>query len=238
MKDRWLESAAWNNARYIQGKIRAVVLSFHGLGGMYRTSGNPLEVGLAADNILVIAPFYGPWSWMNRLARKYVDEVVERTYTEFELDENLPLISSGGSMGGCSALLYCRYGKKAPAACDALYPVCNAPLHYTERPDLPSSFNYAFYGYEEPLEDILKEHSPFHQADQMPRIPYLFIHGTADTRVSRALHSEPMVAALKERGHDVTYIRVPGMGHGENVPLSVIEKRRSFISSFASEKKF
>lgn len=235
MKDQWLKSAAWNNAQYIHGKIRAVVLSFHGLGGMYRTGGNPLEVGLAEDDILVIAPFYGPWSWMNRLARKYVDEVVERTYAEFGLSPDTPLISSGGSMGGCSALLYCRYGKKTPAACDALYPVCNAALHYTERPDLPSSFNYAFYGYEEPLEEVLKEHSPFHQVDQMPRIPYLFIHGTDDKSVSKELHSDPMVAALRERGHDVTYIQIPGMGHGLDVPLSTLEKRCSFIKSFAAE---
>lgn len=237
MQDKWLESAAWNNAAGLTGEIRAVVVEFHGLGagGTYRTDGSPLELELARQNILVIAPFYGPWSWMNRLSRAYVDEVVARTYAEFALDEQLPLIASGGSMGGCAALLYCRYGKKTPVACDALYPVCDLPGHYQERPDLPSSMHYAFYGYPEPLEEVLAEHSPLHQVGQMPRIPYLFCHGTADDRVSKRLHSDSMVAALRRLGHTVEYLEVPGMRHGLNVPLGVMQKRLEFITGFKAE---
>lgn len=235
MKDKWLKSAARNNTDYLHGKIRAVTVEFHGLGAGYREDSSPLELALAEKNILVIAPFYGPWSWMNRLSREYVDEVIQRTYTEFDLDEQIPLIASGGSMGGCSALLYCRYGKKKPVACDILYPVCDAVAHYNERPDLPSSFNYAFYGYKEPLEDVLKEHSPLHQVENMPRIPYLFAHGTADDRVSKKMHSDRMVDALRQLGHDVEYLEVPGMKHGYNVPLSVLQKRLEFISSFKAD---
>lgn len=232
MNDLWLKAAAWNNADFIHGNIRAVVVSFHGLGAGYRNDASLLDLAYAENNVLVIAPFYGPWSWMNRLARQYVDEVIQRTYAEFNLDKSVPLISSGGSMGGCSALLYCRYGKKKPAACDVLSPVCDALLHYTERPDLPTTFNYAFYGYPEPLEEILKEHSPLHQLEYMPHIPYLFIHGDADTAVNKEKHSDAMVCALRKKGHEVEYMEVAGMKHGVNIPFRVLQKRLEFVLRF------
>ena len=236
-KDKWVQDCCWSNISRITGNICGVVVSFHGLGATLRQGASELDLALAEENILVIAPYYGPWSWMNRLARKFVDELLERVWKDLKLDDSLPLVSSGGSMGGCSALLYCCYGKRPPVACDALYPVCDVPFHYHERSDLPTTFNYAFYGYPEAMEDILIEHSPLHQVEKMPSIPYLFIHGFADDRVSKKVHSDAMTAALRQAGHQVEYLEVPGMRHGWDVPLKVHQRRFEFICDAIRKKE-
>ena len=227
MRDQWLNETCRFNEKFIDGEIRAVVLIFHGLGARFSEEYSSIELALAEENILTVYPYYGPWSWMNRQSRKMVDEIVERLFAE--LDRNLPLIASGGSMGGASALLYCRYGKRVPVACELLFPVCDVEMHFGERPDLPPTFRQAFYGYPEPFDEVLREHSPLHQVEFMPDIPYQIIHGDADTRVSKKLHSDRMVAALRQCGRKVDYLEVPHLGHGINVPLSVDMARLVFI---------
>lgn len=230
MKNQWIKETCWNNEPYLKHPIRAVTVSFHGLNGRYRDdSASGLELALAEQGVLVIAPYYGPWSWMNRQARAFVDQLLAAAYREFELPDNTPLISSGGSMGGCSALLYCRYGARRPAGCDALFPVCDTVSHFSERPDLPATFHHAFLGYPEPLQELLEEHSPLHQANAMPDIPYLFIHGDADLAVNKARHSDRMVSELRKLNRQVEYIEIPRMGHGSNIPLTVDETRLHFI---------
>jgi len=230
MQDQWLNDCCQNNSDFIKNKIRAVVLLFHGLGGGVCKSLLQYELALAEQDILTIEPYHGPWCWMNRQARLFVDEIVERTWREFKLDESTRLFSTGLSMGGLAALLYCRYGKRPPVGCDVLYPVCDAVYHYRERPDVSTSMNAAFYGYSEPFETVLEEHSPLHQIEAMPDIPYQFIHGNNDQAVN-ILHSDKMVAALREKGCQVEYLTIDGMGHGINVPLSVWQKRVDFITA-------
>ena len=55
-----------------------------------------------------IAPYYGPWAWMNRQARAMVDELVDAVYAKHGLSDRTPLICTGGSMGGQASLLYTR----------------------------------------------------------------------------------------------------------------------------------
>ena len=231
MNEQWISERCWSNRQYISGKIRAVVVSFHGLNARWRDEASSLELALAEENILVIAPYYGPWSWMNRAARKFVDELLDKVYEDLG-DEKIPLIAAGGSMGGCAALLFCRYGKRHPAGCCVCWPVCNTEAHFYERPDLPPTFHSAFCGYPEPLEELLKEHSPLHQVDFMPDIPYLFIHGCNDNRVSKQVHSDAMVEAMRKRKFQVEYMELPHCGHGVSIPLSAALKQLEFIRKF------
>lgn len=233
----WLKQCSWTNEERLQGSIRAVVLQFHGLGGGYRPPGgySLFELECAAHGALVVHPYYGPWSWMNRAARTFVDDIVDTVYAEFGLAASLPLLSTGGSMGGCSALLYCRYGKRKPAAALALYPVCDTQLHYDERPDLPASFNHAFLGYPETLETCLREHSPLEQTPLMPDIPYLVIHGDSDQAVNKEMHSDRFVAAMRALGRNVRYMEIPGMGHGGNMPLAVHLESFRFVENHLTQ---
>jgi len=231
MDEQRMRQVAWIGDAYMGGPIRGVVLSFHGLGelGVKKEPGT-VELGMARAGGLVVYPFYGPWAWMNRLARAFVDEVVEAVYRHFGLDDSVPLISTGASMGGQASLLYTRYAGRAVKACYALYPVCDLKYHFSERPDLPTSILYAFRGYEEDLDTLLAEHSPLAQVAHMPDIPYLLAHGDKDGAVFKAHHSDRMVAAMRDRGLRVEYVEVPGLGHGSPMPIEVLAGQIEFVA--------
>ena len=226
-----IKQVAWLGDDLAQAPIRGVILVFHGLNNTDMRKGpQPDEAQWAESGGLVVFPYYGPWSWMNRQARAFVDELVTAVYAHFKLSADVPLISTGGSMGGHSALLYTRYAQHPVKACAASYPVCDFKFHFSERPDLPRTIYDAFRGYAEPLEDLFTEHSALSQVPNMPDIPYLIIHGTADDLVNKARHSDRLVGAMRERGLKVEYLEVPGMGHGDP-PADIFQKNVDFVRS-------
>lgn len=210
-----IKQLSWVGDEFVKKPIHGVVMSFHGLGATFlKGEVSPEEKHWAEAGYLTVFPYYGPWSWMNRQAREFVDELVESVYREYQIPNDAPLVSFGGSMGGCSALIFTRYSRKPVTRCCAIFPVCDLTYHYTERMDLPRTMKMAFWGYKEPFNEVLKEHSPLHQAAQMPRIPYFFLHGDADKAVNKEKHSDRMVAELKKLGHQVVYHEIPDYGHG------------------------
>jgi len=227
------KQVAWVGDKWLVGPVRGVVLVFHGLGyAAMKELPSTEELGWARAGGLVVFPYYGPWSWMNRSARAFVDDLVDSIYKEYKLPDSVPLISTGGSMGGCSSLIYTRYARRRVRACLALFPVCDLKLHFTERPDLPRTIMYAFRGYKEDMNSLFAEHSPIEQVHAMPDIPYLIIHGDADEAVAKHLHSDPFVAAMRRQGRKVEYMEVPGMMHGDLMPVEVFEKQVDFVTSF------
>ena len=66
-KDQWVKDCCWSNMEYISGSIRGGVVSFHGLGAAIRQGGTELDLALAEKDIRTVVPYYGPWSWMNRV---------------------------------------------------------------------------------------------------------------------------------------------------------------------------
>lgn len=232
MNKKWLQEVSWISEDWVQRPIRGVVLSFHGLNHTAlrdRPTTEELEWSRAGG--LVVFPYYGPWSWMNRQARAFVDQLIDAIYEAYHLPQSVPLISTGGSMGGCSALLYTRYARRKVSACLALFPVCDVPYHFTERADLPRTFHDAFRGYPEPLEQLLTEHSPLAQIKSMPDIPYRVVHGDNDSAVNKGKHSDRFVSGMKELKRKIEYIEVPGMEHGGPFPIDVVRKNIEFVSS-------
>jgi len=146
--------------------------------------------------------------------------VVDAYIAREGLADDVPVVSTGGSMGGLSALIYTRYARRTPAACFANCPVCDLPYHATERPDLPRTVYLAFAHYECGLAEALRQHSPLHQAANLPRIPYYIVHGTADAAVSKTMHSDRLVERMRAEGFDLTYREIEGMTHCalENFP--------------------
>lgn len=228
-----LKQVAWLGDDWLKGKVRAVVLVFHGLGGgAPKAAPTTEEIEWARQGGLIVYPYYGPWSWMNRQSRRFMDDLIDDVFREFALGAGTPIISTGGSMGGHGALLYTRYARRPIVACHALFPACDMTYHWNERPDVPATVRYAFRDYAEDWDAVLKEHSPLHQVGCMPKIPYQVIHGDADKAVSKQHHSDPFVAAMKTHGHTIEYIEVPGMGHGTAMPLGVLQRRIEFVSKF------
>lgn len=232
MNSKVIKEIAWVGAEYVRGKIRGVVLSFHGLGGGGLKNGpGTEELEWGRNGGLVVHPYYGPWAWMNRQARAMVDELVDAIYEAHGLPQRAPLICTGGSMGGQASLLYTRYAKRRVSACLANCPVCDMKYHFRERLDLPPTIRHAFLGYPGSLDSLLAEHSPLHQVAAMPDIPYRIIHGDRDKAVSKRHHSDKMVAAMHKRKLNVEYVEVPGMGHCAPLPLKVMQHDVEFVAA-------
>jgi dipeptidyl aminopeptidase/acylaminoacyl peptidase len=229
-----LKKAAWVADESLDGPPRALVIWMHGCGCPELKRGPSLEEYLwAKAGALVILPYYGPWCWMNREAREFADEVISAAMRLYRLGADVPLIAAGGSMGGCGSLLLARYSRHTVAACLAIHPVCDTARHF-ERPDVTRTMLCAFRGYAEPLAEVLAEHSPLAQAGAMPDIPYCVIQGDSDTTVEKEIHSDRLVAKLRENGREVDYTVVPGYGH-EALANSrqVLDKAVEFIAGVA-----
>ncbi len=194
--------------------IKGIVLNFFGLGGDEMFSSDTRDGRYYAEkNILYVVPYYNPWAWMNRQAVEYTDEILDVLFEKYSLPESTPVVSTGGSMGGLSALVYSYYAKRTPISCITNCPVCDAVFHYTERPDLPRTLYSALYGVPGTLEEALKTISPLHIGEAMPRISYHVYHCDADGAVNIDSHSERLVKVLRDGGFDVSYKICHGRGH-------------------------
>jgi dipeptidyl aminopeptidase/acylaminoacyl peptidase len=222
---------AWLGDQLLTGPITGVVLTFHGLGGTGLKEGpDPFDEELSALGALAVYPYYGPWSWMNREARAFVDDLIEAIYREHGLDPaRVPLVLTGGSMGGYSALMCARYTRHHPVACYANCPATDLAYHFGERPDLPRTIYNALGAYDGVWEDLLAEHSPLRQVVGLPDIDYLIVHGEEDPAVLKSAHSDPQVAAMRARGLRVEYLEVPGMGHCGPLPPEVSQRIHEFL---------
>lgn len=225
-----LREVAWISDAFTRQPARGVALIFHGLGAPpLLEAPREDEQMWIDDGYLVVFPYYGPWSWMNRQSRALVDEVLAAVFRYFSLPPDLPVLAVGGSMGGCSALLYTRYAAKSMAGCFANAPVCDLAAHYHERPDLPRTIRHAFLGYSEKFEDLLAEHSPLHQVGNLPNIPYFILHSAGDPAVSLARHSAPLTVAMRARALDVTFFEVPGDRHCAPLTPEILCARKDFL---------
>jgi len=225
-----INDVAWVGDAYVSGSITGVVLDFHGLGATgLKTGPTEMEQALAARGALTVYPYYGPWSWMNEQARTFVDGLIDEIYRVYQLTPETPLLIQGGSMGGHSALLFTRYTRHPVAACATNCPVCDTAYHFTERPDLPRTMYHAFGYFADDFSAVLEANSPLHQVAALPDIPYLIIHGDADTAVNKAQHSDKMVPAMRARWLDVEYLEVPGMGHCGPLPVDIFVRYRDFL---------
>ena len=211
-----VRSFAYVNDALLEGPARGLAVDFKGLGGM-AMYGEDTEEGrgrrFGAKGIVYVIPYLNPWAWMNALAVRETDEILEAVFAR--IGGRVPVVACGGSMGGLSCLVYTRYAAVTPVACVANCPVCDLPYHYTERPDLPRTLYSAFGDSDsETLDDAMKKASPYHLSlkREMPKIPYTIFHCTADRAVNKAMHSDRFVAELSKFA-PVTYIPVPGRDH-------------------------
>lgn len=223
-----LRRFAYSNDHLIQGEIRGAVISFYGLGDMRMFADDPAEaVDYARQGILYIVPYTNPWCWMNRSAVRYTDEIIEVLCKQYRLNSDLKIVSTGGSMGGLSALVYSYYATVTPVACVVNCPVCDLPFHFTEREDLPRTLYSAFAECDYSLEEALAAHSPLHLAEKMPAIPYTLFHCTADRAVNIDAHSRKFVQAMRPT-HEIALIEVPQRGHCD-LTSEALEQYRAAI---------
>ena len=220
-----LRGFAYVNDKIVKKPIKGIVLSFFGLGGMTMYRNDFVEGEFYAEKgILYVVPYNNPWAWMNKQAVSFTDEVIDVLIEEHNLPENIPIISTGESMGGQSALVYCAYAKRTPVACVANCPVCDVVFHFTERDDLPRTLYSAVYNEPGTLDEALKSISPLHLMDKMPGISYHVFHCNEDEAVNINAHSEKLVSQFRDKGFKYTYDVVNGRGHCD----LTLEMKRKF----------
>ena len=212
---------ASTNEMVLTGPVRAVVLEFPGLGGGSCMGGQdavgpytaPYGLYCGHENILLAYVFTGPWSWMNDVAVRIADAVVDAIWDRFQLSDDTPLISTGGSMGGCGALLYSVYGRRTPSACATNGPACDALDLYKSAPDFARTLFNAVAHYDCDLEEALASLSAIRLVDRMPNIPYYIVHTDMDEAIPIERHSGALVPLMRQRGLDVTFNVVPNRRH-------------------------
>jgi pimeloyl-ACP methyl ester carboxylesterase len=226
-----INNFAWLGTDCIKPPISGIVLCFPGLGstGM-KSEPNPADLEWGQAGALTVLPYQDPWGWMNPATLQFIDDLVDAIRQRHRLGSDVPLLSTGGSMGGHAALLYALKSRHKIAACMALWPVCDLPFHYTERVDLPRTMHHAFGSYED-ITAQLREHSPLHQVAALPDIPYLLVHGEKDQAVKKTAHSDPMVAAMRQRKLKVDYVERPQLGHGGPMDYETHRKISDFVMS-------
>lgn len=208
-----LRNFAYSNDRLIKGKIKGIVLNFYGLGNATIHNADPGDaLEYAQQNVLYVIPYYNPWAWMNRQAVRYTDEIVSVLCEKYGLDSSVKIVSTGGSMGGLSALVYCAYAKITPCACVTNCPVCDLVYHFTERPDLPRTLYSAFGEYEGGVKEALRSCSPLHLIGKLPNIPYTIFHCDRDQAVNLEKHSKRFVEAMQPTRQISLHV-VPLRGH-------------------------
>ena len=219
---------AYTNRNEIRSAPRGIVLEFHGLGDGNRMIKEKLKLGTycAEHNLLYAIPYYGPWAWMNDKAVKYVDEVVDGLEDEFASD--LPVISTGLSMGGLGSLVYPVYTRHKVIKVASICPVCDLAYHYTEREDTARTIYGAYSHYDMTLEEAIKIQSPMELLDKMPRIPYRLFLCTADEEVNIDKHGLTMVSLMKSKGFDIEKFICPDRPHCD-LDENALREYRSFI---------
>ena len=209
-----LRNFAYVNDKIVKMPIKGIVLDFFGLGGqnMYWDDGKYAKF-FADYGILWVQPYNNPWAWMNKQAVSYTDEILDVLFEKYGLAQNTPVVSSGGSMGGFSALIYTLNAKRTPVACVADCPVCDLVYHFTERVDLPRTIYSALYNESGSFDEALKNSSPYHLVEKMPRVNYHIFHCDKDSAVNIDKHSRIFVDKMRSFGFDVTFDVVKDRDH-------------------------
>lgn len=193
--------------------IKAVCVDFHGYTDGTMMSKSEGKAKLFGENgIAWVFPYYSVWAWMSKSSQEFNEQVLDAVYEKLQLPDTVPLIITGGSMGGLTALCYQVYGKRKAVACAANCPVTDMGVFFRDFPDVRRAILSAHILDERPLEDVCDAYSPVKLVDRMPDIPYLLIFGEKDMKITERFMPE-FVEKMKKTGHDVTCILQKDMSH-------------------------
>lgn len=201
------------NLDVLEKPVKAVCVELHGFtdATMYDKSPEKARV-LGEQGIAWVFPYYSVWAWMSKSSLQYIEQVLDAVYKNLELDDSVPLIITGGSMGGLTAICYQIYGKRKVVACAANCPVTDMELFFKRSVRSRRAILSAHILEEAPLEKIMFQYSPIHLIEKLPRIPYLFVFGGKDGSVTRD-YWDVFLQKMNGYGHCVMQIIHDDMEH-------------------------
>lgn len=213
-----LSDYAFLNEDTLVYPLRAVCVSFHGYtDGTRHNKSNEMARRLGERGIAWVFPYYSVWAWMSRSSMEFNEQVLDAVYEKLNAGGEIPLIVSGGSMGGLTALNYLIYGKRRAIGCAVNCPVTDVFRMFDDNPACRAAILSAHIEKEGELDEILKSHSPVHFAAKLPRIPYLFVYGGKDEYFTQK-QRPAMQKALDEEGIAHQMLVQPQMAHCDMNP--------------------
>lgn len=214
-----------SNEPFLTTPVKGVVLEFPGLGGS-SCLGGCIDMGVydtdfsrdfGKNGILLAYLFPGPWSWANKGAVRMANAVVSAIKDKYDLPDDAPLAVCGGSMGGLGALIYSLRSAHNITCVAAACPGVNVMTSYNCKELVPRSYFSAAAVYDMPIEDALKDFSPWEHVEEMKNIPY-FICSDVDDELFPVAECDEYVEMLRKRGLSVEYYRQEHCGHGAFTP--------------------
>jgi dienelactone hydrolase len=214
-----------NNLNYVKGEIKGIVMEFPGLGGSSCLGGlvnmgeykTEFALSCAEQGILVMYMYCGPWSWGNKGVVRIADLVIDALIKHYGLPADIPVVSTGGSMGGLGTFMFTEGSRHNVVGCMAAcpcYDIIGKYTSYSSNPNFPRTFISAIYNYDMSLSDGLKAITPCEHIDTMPKVPYYIVCNVED----ECFDDEGMQVFaddMRAIGHDVTIKVLPNTKHGE-----------------------
>lgn len=205
---------AYASFSLMKERPHGIVINCHGFSDNTFFLNDPdLALKLAEENILYVFPYYNDSGWANPTTIAYIDLVLDCVYQKYgALDGDLPLVVSGGSMGGLTAFLYALEGRYHPVAVAADCPVSDLRGFFS----IPHTLRYLLGAYaDQPysVEQILTERNPIERVADLPKIPYLLVAGTRDGEFPPEPYQKRFVDAMRTAGHDIGFYIAEGMLH-------------------------
>ncbi|MBE6569320.1 MAG: hypothetical protein E7658_03765 [Ruminococcaceae bacterium] len=209
-----LHNFAYCNHKICKKPIKGLVVSFFGFGtcDMYDDSYRDGQ-RYGEQGILFLVPYQNPWAWMNRQNVEFTEELFDLLFRELDLPADLPIVSSGCSMGGMSALVYMIEAKRKPIACLANCPVCDLTVIYNELPETRRAIYSAVFHYDCTLEEAILSLSPIHLIDKLPKdAAYCIYQCEQDRTVLKNKHSDRLIEKMGD-DFKMDYVVVPDRDH-------------------------
>lgn len=204
---------AFVNFDTLKRPVKAVCMEFHGYtdATMYEKSPAKAKI-MGGQGIAWIFPYYSVWAWMERSSQEFNEQVLDAVYRKLQISDDTPLIITGGSMGGLTALCYLVYGKRKAAACALNCPVTDMTKFFDLVPSARRAILSAHILEERPLRAIMDGYSPVNLVDKLPKIPYLLIYGEKDELITKNFMPR-MLEKMSVSGHNVTHLLQKDMTH-------------------------
>ena len=204
---------AFVNTDCLKTPVRGVCVCFHGFTDDSTFDSSPeIARALGEAGIAWVYPYYSVWGWMGKESMEYCEQVLDAAWKLLGLEESTPLVASGGSMGGLTALMYCVKGKRPVIACAADSPVTDIWKYYDISAYSRRAILSAYIMEEGDLRALADGNSPLYNVYRLPDIPYFLLFGELDEHFMKE-HMPSMVSAMEERGLRFTLWVEKGMGH-------------------------
>ena len=209
------------NENIIKLPIKGIIIELPGLGGSSCLGGTmdmkPYDAAhitnYAEKGILVAYMFPGPWSWGNKGAVRMTDALIDALIEKYRLDKDIPIVISGGSMGGLGSLNFASNTRHKLVGCAAACPVVDTVFSMEVHQHFPRSLICAVASLDMPFEDALKTISPMENVEKLPLIKYYICSDGADELIPEE-QIEAYINKMGDRGLDVIYKAQPGLVHG------------------------